>query len=238
MPAEASAAFLPAEPAHEGLDRAELPDLDEASAEYVLTWAIERYFPEMAVACSMQDAVVVDLAWRIEPRIEVFFLETGFHFPETLATAEQMRSRYQLNLVAVPPVENPAVYTKDGYEACCAARKVQPMERYLSGKRAWVTGLRRAEATTRTGAHALEWDAKRGLVKVNPIVAWSDEQVERYIADHDLIVNPLRLQGYDSIGCWPCTKAGKGREGRWSGLEKTECGLHVPAPAPGTAPTS
>ncbi|MGH2717582.1 MAG: phosphoadenylyl-sulfate reductase [Actinomycetota bacterium] len=227
MPAEAATGTAPV-PA----EAPELPDLDEASAEYILTWAIERYFPQLAVACSMQDAVVVDLAWRIEPRIEVFFLETGFHFPETLATAERMRSRYQLKLVAVQPVENPAVYSKEGYEACCAARKTQPMERYLSGKRAWVTGLRRAEATTRGQARALEWDGARGLVKVNPIVAWSDEQVQGYIADHDLIVNPLRLQGYDSIGCWPCTRAGKGRDGRWSGLEKTECGLHLPGVSP------
>ncbi len=224
MPAEA-AASLPSE-------LPELPDLDDASAEYILTWAIERYFPDMAVACSMQDAVVVDLAWRIEPRIEVFFLETGFHFPETLQTAERMRARYQLKLVSVPPVENPAVYSEHGYEACCAARKVQPLDRYLAGKRAWVTGLRRAESATRAGAHALEWDARRGLVKVNPVVAWSDEQIDQYIAAHDLIVNPLRLQGYDSIGCWPCTRAGEGREGRWPGLEKTECGLHLPPPAP------
>ena len=213
-----------------------LPDLDGSSAEYILTWAIERFFPSLAVACSMQDAVLVDLAWRIEPRIEVFFLETGFHFPETLETAERMRRRYNLSLVAVPPVDSPAVYSEQGYEACCAARKVAPMERYLQGKRAWVSGLRRAEAATRANAHALEWDAKRGLVKVNPIVAWSDEQVEAYIANHDLIVNPLRLQGYDSIGCWPCTQAGKGREGRWAGLDKTECGINVTSPgAPSTA---
>lgn len=215
-----------------------LPGLDDASAEYILTWAIERFFPEMAVACSMQDAVLVDLAWRIEPRIEVFFLETGFHFPETLETASRMRSRYNLNLVAVKPVENPAIYSKDGYEACCAARKVAPMERYLAGKRAWVSGVRRADGATRADAHALEWDAQRGLVKVNPIVAWSDEQVERYIAEHELIVNPLKASGYESIGCWPCTRPGAGRDGRWAGLEKTECGINVTARASGPAGAS
>ncbi len=225
MPSEARTAF----------DLETLRDLDGASAEYILTWAIERFFPEIAVACSMQDAVLVDLAWRIEPRIEVFFLETGFHFPETLATAEKMRSRYQLNLVALRPGPDPAVYSKDGYEACCAARKVAPMEAHLQGKRAWASGLRRAESSTRATARAVEWDAKRGLVKVNPIVAWSDEDVERYIAEHDLIVNPLRLQGYDSIGCWPCTQPGKGRQGRWAGVEKLECGLH-PALAEPLAP--
>ena len=206
----------------------EIPDLDDASAEYILTWAIERFFPEMAVACSMQDAVVVDLAWRIEPRLEVFFLETGFHFPETLETARRLRARYGLRLVALSPLENPAVYSKDGYEACCHDRKVAPMDAYLTGKRAWVSGLRRAEAPTRADAHALEWDPARSLVKVNPIVTWTDQQVAAYIAEHDLIVNPLRLQGYDSIGCWPCTRAAQGREGRWAGLDKTECGLHLP----------
>lgn len=232
MPSELPAAALAVGPPED------LPDLEGHAAEYILTWAIERFFPDMALACSMQDAVLVDLAWRIEPRIEVFFLETGFHFPETLETARAMRARYSLNLVAVPPVDNPAVYSKDGYEACCAARKVAPMDGYLTGKRAWVSGLRRAEADTRATAKPVEWDAKRGLVKVNPIVAWSDADVERYIAEHELIVNPLRLQGYDSIGCWPCTQAGKGREGRWAGLDKTECGIHpggTPSPGvPGT----
>lgn len=204
-----------------------LPDLDGSSAEYILTWAIERFFPDIAVACSMQDAVLVDLAWRIEPRIEVFFLETGFHFPETLETAQRMRTHYNLALVAIEPEENPAVYAREGYEACCAARKVAPMDRYLQGKRAWVSGVRRAESPIRAGARALEWDAKRRLVKVNPIVAWSDAQVEGYISEHDLIVNPLRSEGYESIGCWPCTKPGVGREGRWAGSDKTECGINT-----------
>src|SRR5439155_9011937 len=115
------------------LDVGELPDLDGASAEYILTWAIERFFPEIAVACSMQDAVVVDLAWRIEPRIEVFFLETEFHFPETLDTAERLRERYSLPLVALAPIPGAAVYSTDGIEACCRDRKVLPMERHLAG---------------------------------------------------------------------------------------------------------
>ena len=135
-------------------DVGELPDLDGASAEYILTWAIERFFPEIAVACSMQDAVLVDLAWRVDPRIEIFFLETGFHFPETLETAERMRKRYQLNLVALKPAADPAVYSRDGYEACCAARKVAPMEAHLQGKRAWASGLRRAESSSRATAKA------------------------------------------------------------------------------------
>src|SRR5258708_27846081 len=152
-------------------DVGDLPDLEGASAEYILTWAIERFFPEIAVACSMQDAVLVDLAWRVEPRIEIFFLETGFHFPETLETAQKMRDRYKLNLVALRPGPDPAVYSRDGYEACCAARKVAPMEAHLLGKRAWASGLRRVESPTRSTAKAVQWDAKPGLVKANPIVA-------------------------------------------------------------------
>jgi phosphoadenosine phosphosulfate reductase len=209
------------------LEPPELPDLEGASATQILAWAVDRYFPGIAVASSMQDGVLIDLAWRVEPRIEVFFLDTGFHFPETTETAIAMQARYSLNLRTLKPVDRPSVYHRDGYEACCHARKVLPMERYLAGKRAWVSGIRRADGQTRADAKAVEWDAARGLVKVNPIVAWSDDDVERYIAERDIIVNPLRERGYDSIGCWPCTQPGEGRTGRWAGLEKTECGLHA-----------
>ena len=181
----------------------QLPDFEDAPAEAILKWAIDGFFPDITVACSMQDAVVVDLAWKVEPRIEVFFLETGFHFQETLQTAERIRKRYDLNLIALKPVENPAVYDKDGYQACCGARKVLPMEAHLVGKKAWVSGARRTESSTRASMKAVEWDARRGLVKVNPIVGWSDEEVDRYISENEIIVNPLRFQGYDSIRSWP-----------------------------------
>ena len=204
-----------------------LPDLEEATAQEILAWAVAEFFPEITVACSMQDAVVVDLAWRIEPRIEVFFLETGFHFPETLETAERVRQRYSLPVIGLTPEPGAAVYSKDGIEACCRDRKVLPMEHHLAGKRAWVTGLRRAESPSRANARAVEWDTSRGLVKVNPIVAWSDDDVERYCNEHDVVRNPLRDRGYASIGCWPCTLPGEGREGRWASTSKLECGIHV-----------
>lgn len=204
----------------------ELPDLDGAPAEEIISWAVKEFFPDISVACSMQDAVVVDLAWRVEPRIEVFFLETGFHFHETLTTAERMKRRYNLKLIELKPVENPAVWHRDGYQACCHDRKVAPMEDYLAGKRAWVSGIRRADSPTRSSAKAVSWDAKRRLVKVNPIVGWSDEQVDSYISEHGLIVNPLLYEGYASIGCHPCTLPGIWREGRWAGTAKLECGIH------------
>lgn len=214
-----------------------LPDLEGASAREILSWAMGEFFPDIAVACSMQDAVVVDLAIKVEPRVEVVFLETGFHFPETLETALRMKERYRLNLVELKPVENPAVYDRDGYEACCAARKVLPLERYLRDKRAWVSGIRRADGPTRTNARAVEWDAVREIVKVNPIVGWSDEDVERYVSENDVVVNPLRYRGYDSIGCLPCTRPASSRDGRWAGSAKTECGIHF-EPALGHPPVT
>jgi phosphoadenosine phosphosulfate reductase len=150
-----------------------LPDLDGAPAAEILGWALAAFSPRLAVACSMQDAVVVDLAVRLDPAVEVFFLDTGFHFAETYRTAARLKRRYGLNLVRLVPDRRAAVSDRDGTDACCTARKVAPM------------------------------------------------------AAHDLIVNPLLGQGYDSVGCAPCTLPGRGRDGRWAGTGKTECGLHA-----------
>ena len=225
-----SRALLLAPAGGPALGEAAARQLNGAPAEEVVAWAAAAFFPDVAVACSMQDGVVVDLAVRIEPRIEVCFLDTGFHFPETLQTADRLRERYGVNLVELKPAEYAAVYALDGIEACCMARKVLPLERYLAGKRAWITGLRRAESPSRAQARAVEWDAGRGLVKVNPLVSWTDEDVIRYVEQHDIVVNPLRGQGYDSIGCAPCTRPGTGREGRWADTGKLECGLHPEEP--------
>jgi phosphoadenosine phosphosulfate reductase len=199
----------------------------DAPAEVVLAWAVARFGSGLTVAASMQDGVLVDLAVRVDPRVEVVFLDTGFHFAETLATARQIRRRYDLNLVTLLPDAGAETHDVDGTAACCAARKVGPLERHLAERAAWVTGLRRDESPSRAGAATLEWDAGRGMVKVNPIVAWSDDEVARYIDDHDVIVNPLREKGFDSIGCEPCTVPGPGREGRWAGSGRLECGLHL-----------
>ena len=208
----------------------QLPNFDGAPAQEILKWALTEYFPDVVLASSMQDAVLIDLAWKIEPRIKVFFLETGFHFYETLATANRIRERYNLDLVMLEPIDNPRIWSEEGYTACCEDRKVIPMNNFLRGKRAWITGLRRSDSPTRANAKAAEWDPVRELVKVNPIVDWTDQQVDGYIEEHDLIVNPLRLEGYDSIGCVPCTVPGSGREGRWAGNLKVECGIHQPLP--------
>jgi phosphoadenosine phosphosulfate reductase len=204
--------------------------LSDAPADAVLAWAVATFGADLSVACSMQDGVLVDLAVRADPAVEVVFLDTGFHFPETLETARRMQARYRLNLVTLHPDEGAARYRTDGTEACCEDRKVAPLERHLAGRAAWVTGLRRAESPSRAGAATVEWDAGRGIVKVNPIVAWSDDDVARYVAAHDIIVNPLRDKGFDSIGCAPCTRPGAGRSGRWAGSDRLECGLHLVTP--------
>jgi len=201
--------------------------LADAPAADVLAWAVATFGSDLTVASSMQDGVLVDLAVRADPRVEVVFLDTGFHFAETLDTARRMRARYDLNLVTLRPEPGAATYRLDATEACCEARKVAPLERHLAGRAAWVTGLRRAESPSRARAATVEWDAGRGLVKVNPIVAWSDDDVDRYVAEHDIIVNPLRDKGFDSIGCAPCTLPGEGRSGRWAGSDRLECGLHL-----------
>jgi phosphoadenosine phosphosulfate reductase len=201
--------------------------LADAPAPDVLAWAVETFGSDLSVACSMQDGVLVDLAVRADPRVEVVFLDTGFHFGETLTTARRMKARYDLNLVTLRPEGGADTYDGAGTEACCAARKVAPLERHLAGRAAWVTGLRRAESPTRADAATVEWDAARRIVKINPIVGWSGDDVARYIAEHDVIVNPLRGRGFASIGCEPCTLPGSGRDGRWAGTGRLECGLHL-----------
>jgi len=200
-----------------------------SSAGDVIEWAVERFHPHMCLTASMTDAVLIDVATKVEPSIEVVFIDTGYHFPETLATLEEVRRRYGLNLriLTVPPV--PVPLWKSDPTNCCTFAKVAQLERALVGKQAWMSGLRRQESESRRDAPIVSRD-RRGLVKLNPLATWTDLDVEGYIADHDVPVNPLLRQGYPSIGCWPCTRPvapGEDvRAGRWAGLDKTECGLH------------
>jgi phosphoadenosine phosphosulfate reductase len=203
--------------------------LADAPAGDVLAWAVATFGPDLTVASSMQDGVLIDLAVRANPAVEVIFLDTGFHFAETLETARRIEARYGLNLVTLRPDDDAPTYRTRGTEACCDARKVGPLERHLAQREAWVTGLRRAESPSRASASTLDWDGARGLVKVNPIVAWTDDDVAAYVVAHDIIVNPLRDKGFDSIGCAPCTLPGAGRSGRWAGSSRLECGLHLVA---------
>jgi phosphoadenosine phosphosulfate reductase len=220
-----------AAPALSDLELDELSSrMDSWSASDIVAWSVETFGPRVCVAASMGDTVLIDLATKVDPDIEVVFLDTGFHFPETLLTVRKAQQRYQLNLRVERARPSVGDLFSLGTEGCCAARKVAVLDRVMAEKDAWMTGLRRAEAATRAAAPIVSRD-KRGVVKVCPIANWSDDDVTRYILEHDVIVNPLQYQGYPSIGCWPCTtKVAEGadpRSGRWAGSGKTECGLHL-----------
>jgi phosphoadenosine phosphosulfate reductase len=212
-------------------------ELAERSAEFerlpaskIVQWAVDHFSPHLALTASMTDAVLIDLAVKVDPAIEVVFIDTGYHFPETLDTVERVRRRYGLNLriMTVAPHDE-ALWVADP-ENCCSAVKVGQLDRALAGKAAWMSGLRRAEADSRVTAPIVARDL-RGLVKVNPLATWTDADVAGYVADHDVPVNPLLAQGYPSIGCMPCTQRPTDpddpRSGRWAGRDRTECGLHV-----------
>jgi phosphoadenosine phosphosulfate reductase len=210
----------------------------DASAQDVLAWAAGTFGRRTIVASNMQDAVLVDLAAKALPGIEVLFLETGYHFAETIGTRDAVAHVHDVTVVdARAPrsvAEQDAEFGKDLWardpNACCAMRKVEPLTRTLAGYDAWVTGVRRVEAPTRAGTPLVTYDEKFGLVKVNPLAAWSDEDMASYIDAHGILVNPLVAEGYPSIGCAPCTArpapGADPRSGRWAGTGKIECGLH------------
>lgn len=214
-------------------------DLDRAPAEEIVGWAVEHFPGTLAVTASMADAVVVDLVSRAAPGVAVLFLDTGYHFPETLGTADAVEATYPVRLLRVRPAHSvaaqdllhgPALHDRDP-DLCCRLRKVAPLQAALAPYQAWVTGVRRVETPARQGTRVVEWDARRGKVKVNPIAAWTDADVERYVREHAVVVNPLLAAGYPSVGCRPCTRAvaagADPRSGRWAGLAKSECGLHA-----------
>lgn len=205
-------------------------ELEHAAAGTVVAWAVERFDGRVSLACSFQDCVVVDIAVRVDPSIEVLFLDTGFHFPETLEFVEQVRARYDLNLRVLRPGPEAADFPC-GTDRCCELRKVAPLDAALEERAAWLTGLKRVDAPTRAAAPIVSWDPARRLVKVNPLATWTDEDVANYIVDHDLPVHGLVSKGYLSIGCAPTTRpvapGEDPRAGRWADSGKTECGLHA-----------
>jgi len=206
-----------------------------------LRWAYEQFgHDEIALACSFgaEDVALVDLISKVAPEARLFYLDTNFLFPETYDTIAAIRAAYPLQfeqvLPALTPEEQAAQHGDELWrrdpDGCCAIRKVEPLTRTLSGLKAWITGIRREQAPTRSGAQVVEWDRKFGLVKINPLVAWKDADVWKYILENNVPYNPLHDRGYPSIGCTHCTRAVKPgedpRAGRWSGFAKTECGLH------------
>jgi phosphoadenosine phosphosulfate reductase len=221
------------------LAEAAAAQLEGARAEDVVRWAVEEFGDGLCLASSMQDAVLAHLASRIRPGIPVVFLDTGYHFAETIGTRDAVEAAYPVQLINVTPVRTvaeqdaehgPRLYERDP-DRCCALRKVEPLHRALEPYRAWMTGIRRQDAAAREAVPVVEWDAKRAMVKVNPLVAWTDDDVAGYVEEHGVLVNPLVQLGYLSIGCAPCTRAvapGEDpRAGRWAGFAKTECGLHT-----------
>jgi phosphoadenosine phosphosulfate reductase len=213
-------------------------ELVGASALEILTWADEQFGSGWCVTSSMADAVVPHLASRVRPGVDVLFLDTGYHFAETIGTRDAVAATLPVTLRTITPkrtvVEQDASFGARLYERnpdqCCALRKVMPLREGLTSYLAWASGLRRDEAETRADAKVIEWDARRSMVKLNPIAAWSQDDVDAYIAEHGVLVNPLLSDGYGSVGCAPCTRrtahGEDARAGRWSGTSKNECGLH------------
>jgi phosphoadenosine phosphosulfate reductase len=202
------------------------PELESATAEEILSYAVERFHPRLALASSFQkeSSVLLDMLLRIEPSARVFTIDTGVLFPETHDVWRAVEERYDVRVEVYDAV------LPDGQawtaERCCADRKVAALERALVGLEAWVSGLRREQGPTRTDVAKLDWDGAHGLYKANPLADWTEADVWRYISEHDVPYNPLHDRNYGSIGCLPCTVPGSGREGRWPGQDRTECGLH------------
>ena len=201
-------------------------DLNTATAEEVLAYAVEHFQGQLTMACSFQkeESVLVHMLMAIEPEARVFTIDTGVLFPETLMTWKRFEDRFGLKVEVMDAHSPDEPWTA---ERCCGTAKVDALERALTGVDAWITGIRREQAPTRAATAKLERDERRGIWKVNPLADWTEQDIWQYIFAHDLPYHPLHDQGYASIGCAPCTQPGAGRQGRWAGQDKTECGLHV-----------
>ena len=214
-------------------------DLETASAQDVLRWAVETFGDRFVIASSMGDGLLASLAASVASGVDVLFLDTGYHFAETIGTRDAVAQVYDVNVRTMLPLltvaEQDAAHGERLHErdpnTCCALRKVEPLARGLEPYTAWASGIRRDEAATRRDIGVVEWDAKRAMVKVNPIARWTQADVDDYVEAHGVLVNPLAYDGYPSIGCAPCTRrvapGEDPRAGRWAGSSKTECGLHV-----------
>jgi phosphoadenosine phosphosulfate reductase len=214
------------------------PELELAPAATIIEWAVTTFGSRFCVTSSMGDAVLSHLAAQVAPGIDVVFLDTGYHFAETIGTRDAIAATMPVNVVTLSPTISvrqqdeqygPDLWSRDP-DLCCALRKVQPLADGLAEYDAWATGLRREETHNRVIAPVVGWDEKKQKVKVSPLARWNQDDVDRYIAENNILVNPLQYDGYPSIGCWPCTRrvapGEDARSGRWAGLGKTECGIH------------
>jgi phosphoadenosine phosphosulfate reductase len=213
-------------------------ELELAPAEHIIEWAVATFGERFCITSSMGDAVLAHLASKVAPGIDVVFLDTGYHFIETIGTRDAVAATMPVNVVTLSPTisvrEQDEQYGKDLFardpDLCCKLRKVQPLTEGLASYDAWATGLRREETHNRVIAPVVGWDEGKQKVKVSPLARWTESDVDRYIAEHGVLVNPLQYDGYPSIGCWPCTRrvapGDDARSGRWSGTGKTECGIH------------
>ena len=212
---------------------------DDPPAAEVIAWAARTFPGTLAVACSMADAVLPHVVAAQVPGVDTLFLQTGFHFAETEGTRDAVAATMDVTIVDVLPALSvaeqderfgPRLYARDP-GACCRLRKVEPLARALAGYEVWATGVRREDALTRTAAPLVSFDQTHRIVKINPLAAWTFEELLAYAAEHDVIINPLLADGYPSIGCAPCTaRVAPGedpRSGRWAGFTKTECGIHL-----------
>ncbi|MEU6171592.1 phosphoadenylyl-sulfate reductase [Streptantibioticus parmotrematis] len=213
-------------------------ELEDADALEILRWATTAFGARFCVTSSMEDAVVAHLASRVAPGVDVVFLDTGYHFPETIGTRDAVAAVMDVNVITLTPRQSvaeqdaehgPKLHDRDP-DLCCALRKVRPLEEGLAGYDAWATGLRRDESPTRANTPVVGWDSRRRKVKVSPIARWTQADVEAYVTEHGVLTNPLLMDGYASVGCAPCTRrvlqGEDARAGRWAGRAKTECGLH------------
>jgi phosphoadenosine phosphosulfate reductase len=213
--------------------------LADASAAEIVAWAREQFGDGLVVASSMADTHLVHLAQAAAPGIDVLFLDTGYHFAETIGTRDAVAQAYQVNLISITPrqtvAEQDAEYGPKLHDRnpdqCCALRKVEPLERGLKPYAAWINGMRREESPTRADIRVVDYDAKRNMIKISPIAAWTQADVDAYVEENQVLINPLFFDGYTSIGCEPCTRrplpGEDPRAGRWAGFGKTECGLHT-----------
>ncbi|KFG01263.1 phosphoadenosine phosphosulfate reductase [Streptomyces scabiei] len=214
-------------------------DLEDASALEILQWAVDTFGKRFCVTSSMEDAVVAHLASRARPGVDVVFLDTGYHFPETIGTRDAVEAVMDVNVITITPRQTvaeqdaeygPKLHDRDP-DLCCFLRKVKPLEEGLTRFDAWATGLRRDESESRANTPVVGWDDKRGKVKISPIARWTQDDVDAYVTEHGVLTNPLLMDGYTSVGCAPCTRrvapGEDARAGRWAGNAKTECGLHL-----------